>query len=131
MARVRNLDSAKSFGTKNGRPRGLSDSAWGFFQELKAEADEQGIDTRKYRRALVQLAKDFAMEEICEKEVNELGRVCYAPESSSILKDHPAAKQLHTIRNRIYILMKAMGMMPNSNISSSLDKSESSFAAFG
>lgn len=128
----------KKFGSKKVKenkelPDYMSERAKEYFWSLQGELKDLGVDTNRYHRAIVLLAKDLALEEMCERDVNEQGSVCYSPPSgaSKLLKDHPSAKNLHTVRNRIYMLMKAMGMLPNTRDSSNMDRSESDFAAFG
>ena len=114
------MANIKKFGGKAAKkekslPSSMSEEAKAKFEELRAELAETGIDTVRYHRALVMMAKDLALEEMCEKDINQQGSVCYEPPSgaSKLLKEHPSAKNLHTTRNRIYMYMKSMGMLPN------------------
>ena len=109
------MANIKKFGGKSAKkekaiPASMSEEAKAKFEELKAELTETGIDTVRYHRALVMMAKDLALEEMCEKDINQQGSVCYEPPSgaSQLLKEHPSAKNLHTVRNRIYMYMKSI-----------------------
>ena len=53
----------------------MSEEAKTKFEELKTELAETGIDVVKYHRALVMMAKDLALEEMCEKDINQQGSV--------------------------------------------------------
>ena len=132
------MANIKKFGGKSAKkekalPASMSEEAKAKFEELKTELAETGIDTVRYHRALVMMAKDLALEEMCEKDINQQGSVCYEPPScaSKLLKEHPSAKNLHTVRNRIYMYMKSMGMLPNTKDASAAEAKVSEFAALG
>ena len=132
------MANIKKFGGKAAKkeralPASMSEEAKAKFEELKAELTETGIDTVRYHRALVMMAKDLALEEMCEKDINQQGSVCYEPPSgaSKLLKEPPSAKNLHTVRNRIYMYMKSMGMLPNTKDASAAEARVSEFAALG
>ena len=133
MATVRKLEGRAPKESK-GLPATMSDEAKAKYEELTAELESEGIDTVRYRRAIIMLAKDLALEEMCERDINAHGSVCYEPPSggsSKLLKDHPSAKNLHTVRNRIYMYMKSMGMLPNTKEAATSDCRVSEFAALG
>lgn len=132
------MANIKKFGGKSTKkekslPASMSEEAKAKFEELRAELAETGIDTVRYHRALVMMAKDLALEEMCEKDINQQGSVCYEPPSgaSKLLKEHPSAKNLHTVRNRIFMYMKSMGMLPNTKDASAAEAKVSEFAALG
>ena len=65
------MANIKKFGGKAAKkekslPASMSEEAKAKFEELKAELTETGIDTVRYHRALVMMAKDLALEEMCE-----------------------------------------------------------------
>lgn len=133
MATIRRI-GVKTGKKSKGLPATMSDEAKAKFEELTAELEGEGIDTVRYRRAIIMLAKDLALEEMCERDINAHGSVCYEPPSggsSKLLKDHPSAKNLHTVRNRIYMYMKSMGMLPNAKEVANSDCRVSEFAALG
>lgn len=132
MATIKKFEVQKKVG-KDPLTAGMTDPAKAHFTQLESELKELGVDTVKFHRAIVFLAKDLALEEMCEREIIELGSVCYAPPSgaSQLLKEHPSAKSLHTVRNRIYMTMKSMGLLPNTKEAVSSDKGVSEFAAIG
>ena len=119
---------------KKGRklPSSMSEEAKAKFYELKEELSASGIDTEKHYRAIIMMAKDLALEEMCEKDINGHGSVCYDPPSGSskFLQAHPSATNLHTVINRIYMYMKSMGLLPNTKEASSEVKN-SEFASLG
>lgn len=131
MATIKKLGGRAPKKTK-GLPATMSDEAKAKCEELTAELEGEGIDVVRYRRAIIMLAKDLALEEMCERDINAHGSVCYEPPSggsSKLLKDHPSAKNLHTVRNRIYMIMKSMGMLPNTKEVANSDCRVSEFAA--
>ena len=132
------MANVRKFGGRSSKkdkclPASMSEEAKAKFEELKTELMEIGVDTVRYHRALVMMAKDLALEEMCEKDINQQGSVCYEPPSgaSKLLKEHPSAKNLHTTRNRIYMYMKSMGMLPNTKDASANEAKISEFAALG
>ena len=132
MATIKKL-GARTTKKEKALPKSMSAEAKEKFKELKVELEELGVDTDRYHRAIVMLAKDLSLEEMCEKDINAQGSVCYEPPSGSskLLKDHPSAKNLHTVRNRIYMYMKSMGMLPNTKDASATEAKVSEFAALG
>lgn len=92
----------------------LTTTGKNYFTTLYYHFQENGIDTKKYLLALIQLAKLYAHEEACEKELRRIkSPVAYQTNSKDItFREHPAAKHLHSTRTLILSYLKSLGLMP-------------------
>lgn len=99
-------------------PKGLDAVSKKHYLILYKEFTDLGIDVIRYRRVHVLLAKEYAMEEMCEKELQRIGGIAYKTSGDAgIYKEHPAAKYLHATRSMILNILKSLGLTPTSNSS--------------
>lgn len=99
-------------------PKGLDKVTEKHFVMLIKDFSELGIDVKTYKLVTVQLAKHYAMEEMCEKELKRIGGIAYLTskdEKSVLWREHPAAKYLHATRTLILNTLKSLGLTPTSN----------------
>lgn len=115
-------------------PKELKKDEKAHFKELVKEFSELGIDTYRFKRGLITLAKDYALEARLEKDLEELGgSVAYEAVGGPIpFKEHPSAKHLETVRARIMSSLKAFGLLPTAKaVKTSTESKISPFAAIG
>lgn len=110
-------------------PRGLDKVVEKHFVMLIRDFTELGIDVKTYKLVVIQLAKHFAMEEMCEKELKAIGGIAYRTsrdEERVLWKEHPAAKYLHATRTLILNTLSKLGLTPTSGGGNRFAREESS-----
>lgn len=80
---------------------------------LVTEMQALDVDVVTYKRVIVQLAKLYAFQEACEKELKKIGGIAYKISGESGgWREHPAAKHLQTVRGQILTTLKLMNLVP-------------------
>lgn len=115
-------------------PKGLDRVTEKHFVLLVKDFTELGIDVVRYKLVTVQLAKHFAFEEACEKELAKIGGIAYKVSGDkNTYREHPAAKYMHATRTLILNTLKSLGLTPSSGGGSNRfqkDEDSSPFADF-
>lgn len=94
-------------------PKGLDELSKKHFLILYREFKALDIDMARYYRLHVLLAKTYALEEVCEKELHRIGGITYKVSGTQgLVKEHPAVKFLMATRSQILTMLKVMGLTP-------------------
>ena len=94
---------------------------------LSNELQALDIDLVTYHRVHLLLAKQYAFEEMCEKEIKRIGGIAYKTGGESLgYREHPAAKHLQMVRGKILDLLKSLCLTPSSRAGARFEKEEES-----
>ena len=113
-------------------PKGMDPVSKKHYILLHEEFKTLGIDTIRYKRVHMLLAKSYAMEEMCEKELQRIGGIAYKTSGENpIYREHPAAKHLHSTRQLILNLLKSLGLTPSANGATRFEQAHDDESGFG
>ena len=90
---------------------------------LANELQALDVDLVTYHRVHLLLAKQYAFEDLCERELKKIGGIAYKTAGESIgYREHPAAKHLQMVRGKILDLLKSLCLTPSSRAGARFEK---------